>query len=249
MVSVIEVGSDVHLVRASHTNFVLVRDGDEITLVDSGYPGDRDLVEESLAHLGLGVGALAGTVLTHGHVDHVGSAERLRRDAGVPVHCHVAEVPNVRDEVREVISTGDVLSRAWRPKVLGFALNATMRGALGPFPAVTELEPFGDDGPLDLPGAPQVVHTPGHTSGHVCLHLPDRGVLLSGDALITVDVWDDSRRGPQVIRHLFNADHEQAIASLDVIAGIEADVVVPGHGRPYRGTPAQAVAEARRALA
>lgn len=247
MLSMMEVAAGVHLVHASHTNFVLVRDGDEVTLVDSGYPGDRDLVETSLARLDLGVSDLAGTVLTHGHVDHVGSAERLRRDAGVPVHCHVEEAPNVRGERHEVIATSDVLSRSWRPKVLRFALNAARNGALAPYPSVTDPTTFAG-GPLDLPGSPTVLHTPGHTSGHVCLHLPDRGVLLSGDALITVDVWDRTRRGPQVIRDLFNADHAQAIASLDVLAGVEADVVVPGHGRPYRGTPAQAVAEARRAL-
>lgn len=247
MLSVVEVGSGVHLVHASHTNFVLVREGDEVTLVDSGYPGDRDLVEESLAHVGLGVGALAGTLLTHGHVDHLGSAERLHREAGVPVHCHAAEERNARGEVREVIGTGEVLARTWRPKVLAFALNAALHGALGPFPGVTDPTTF-TEGPLDLPGAPRPLHTPGHTSGHVCVHLPDRGVLLTGDALITVDVWDPSRRGPQLIRERFSADQRQAIASLDVIERVEADAVVPGHGRPYRGTPAAAVAEARRAL-
>lgn len=247
MLSMLEVASGVHLVHASHTNFVLVREGDEVTLVDSGYPGDRDLVETSLAHLDLGVSNLAGTVLTHGHVDHVGSAERLRRDAGVPVHCHAEEAPNVRGDRHEVIPTPDVLVRAWRPKVLAFGLNAARNGALAPYPAVAELLTF-TDGPLDLPGSPEVLHTPGHTSGHVCLHLADRGVLLSGDALITVDVWDNSRRGPQLIREPFNLDQTRAVASLDVIEEVEADVVVPGHGRPYRGTPAQAVAEARRAL-
>lgn len=247
MVTVHEVASGVHLVHASHTNFVLVREGDEITLVDSGYPGDRDLVEESLSRLGLGIGALGGTLLTHGHVDHLGSAERLRRDAGVPVHCHVDEEPNVRGEDREVISTGDLLVRLWRPAVFTFVLSAVRKGALAPFPGVAEVTTF-TGGTLDLPGAPQVLHTPGHTSGHVCVHLPDRGVLITGDALITVDLWDEASRGPQLINELFTHDQEQAIGSLDLIAGVAADIVVPGHGRPYRGTPAQAVAEVRRRL-
>jgi glyoxylase-like metal-dependent hydrolase (beta-lactamase superfamily II) len=92
-----------------------------------------------------------------------------------------------------------------------------------------------------------VVHTPGHTDGHVGLHLPDRGLLLSGDALITVDVWDESRRGPQLIQPPFNHDHAQAMATLDRYAELEAEVVVPGHGEVHRGSPRDAVLLARAA--
>lgn len=243
---VLEVADGVHYVEASHTNFLLVREGEEVTLVDSGYPKDRELLEASLRTIGRRVADVAAMVLTHAHVDHLGSAEWLRATHGVPVHCHEAEAPQARGELREAISQRDLAVRLWNPAVVAFVVNAISKGALNP-EHLTAVATFADGESLDVPGTPVAIHTPGHTRGHAALHLPDRGVLIAGDALLTVDLWRRSRRGPQLIRAPFNADHEQALASLARLETLEADVVVPGHGRPYRGTPAQAVAEARAA--
>ncbi|MGA9596939.1 MAG: MBL fold metallo-hydrolase, partial [Acidimicrobiia bacterium] len=183
-------------------------------------------------------------VLTHGHSDHLGSAERLRREHGVPVLCHGTEVPVARGEITQRISVME-LRRAWRPKVFRFALNAIRRGGLRS-EHVTDISTFEDGETIDVPGKPVVVFTPGHTQGHCSLHLPERGVVITGDALITVDLWDPERRGPQPVRYQFNHDHPRAIASLDRLGDLEADVLVPGHGRPWRGSPRDAVETARR---
>lgn len=242
---VLEVGSQVYFVEASHTNFILIVDGDEVTLGDSGYPKDRDLVETSVREVGRSLSDVAAVLLTHAHVDHLGSAEWLRQDFGVPVHCHTDEAAQAHGELEQRISEQDILVRLWRPGVLMFLLNVVARGGLNPT-HVAEVTTFSDGAHLDVPGQPVAVHTPGHTSGHVGFHLPDRGVLITGDALITVDVWDRSDRGPQVIRAPFNHDHNQAVDSLQRFEELDAQAVVPGHGRPYRGSPAQAVQEARR---
>lgn len=239
-----EVAAGVWHVRASHTNFVLVRDGGSVTLIDTGFPGDRQLLEYAIGLAGGRPADLSALLLTHAHVDHTGSAEWLRAAHRVPVRCHGQEVPNALGEVHEVISTTEVLVRAWRPKVLLFALNAARNGGLAPTP-LEEVDPFTDEEPLGVAGGPVPVHTPGHTSGHTSYHLPGRGVLVAGDALITVDVWDHGRTGPQLIRPLFNQDHERADRSLDRLVGLDAEVVLPGHGAPFRGSPAAAVEMAR----
>lgn len=241
-----EVASGVYWVEASHTNFVLVVEGRDVTLVDSGYPKDAVTVDAAVAKIGHSLGDVLAMVLTHGHVDHKGSAERLRREHHVPIHCHTNEAPIARGELKQQISTWE-LRRAWKPKIFRFAWNAIRNGGLRP-EHVTDVTTFGDGETIDVPGQPVVVFTPGHTQGHCALHLGDRGALLVGDALITVDLWDPDRRGPQVVRRQFNFDHEQAIRSLDRLEEIEADVVVPGHGGPWRGSPRQAVAEARKGL-
>ena len=240
-----EVASQVHVVTGSHTNFVLVVDGDEVTVVDSGYPRDRGLLETAIRHIGRSLGDVTAMLLTHAHVDHIGSAEWMRQDLGVPIHCHTDEAAHARGEREERISERDILVRLWRPGVLLFLLNVVARGGLHP-PHVAEVTTFSDRQPLDVPGHPVAVHTPGHTRGHVGFHLPERGVLLAGDALVTVDVWDRSDRGPQMIRAPFNHDHAQAVDSLQRLEELQAQVVVPGHGRPYHGTPSEAVREARR---
>lgn len=239
-----EVTAGVWHVTASDTNFVLVRDGDSVTLIDTGYPGDRQLLEHAIGLAGGRPADLSALLLTHAHVDHTGSAEWLRAAHGVPVRCHGQEVANALGEVHEAISTTEVLVRAWRPKVLLFTLNAARNGALTPTP-LEHVDPFTDEEALDVAGAPVPVHTPGHTSGHTSYHLPDRGVLVAGDALITVDVWDHGRTGPQLIRPIFNQDHERADRSLDRLVDLDAEVVLPGHGAPFRGSPAAAVELAR----
>jgi len=83
-----EVAGGVFLVEGSRTNFVLVVDGAELTMIDSGYPKDRDLVDTAVTKIGRSLADVHALVLTHGHPDHTGSAERLRSDHDVPVHCH-----------------------------------------------------------------------------------------------------------------------------------------------------------------
>lgn len=240
---VTEVGPGVHHVEASHCGFAIVVDGGEVTLVDSGYPRDRGLVSAALEQVGRSLVDVSATVLTHAHVDHLGSAEWLRRQHGVPVHCHLQEAPQARGEVEQRISERDLVVRLWRPGVLAFVLNVVAKGGLRP-EHVVEVTTFEDGTALDVPGRPVPVHTPGHTTGHVGFHLPERGVLVTGDALVTVDVWNRADRGPQLIHAPFNHDHAQATDSLGRFSELDAQAVVPGHGRPYRGTPAQAVAEA-----
>lgn len=240
-----QVADGVHVVEASHTNFVLVRDGNEVTVVDSGYPRDRRLLEAAVREVGRNLEDVTAVLLTHAHVDHLGSAEWLRSSFGIPVHCHLAEAPMARGEVEERISERDILLRLWRPGVARFLANVVVSGGLRP-QHLAEVTTFADEEVVDVPGRPVAVHTPGHTSGHVAFHLPERGVLLSGDALITVDVWDTSRRGPQLIRAPFNHDHGEAVDSLARLEHLVADVVVPGHGRPFTGSPAEAVAATRR---
>lgn len=241
-----EVARAVFRVEGSHNNFVLIVDGTDVTMVDSGYPKDRDLVDASVAKIGRSLADIQAMVLTHGHVDHKGSAERLRIDHEVAVYCHEREVRLSRGDIKQQISMWE-LRRAWRPKIFKFAVNAIRRGGLQP-KHVSDLSTFDDNEEIDVPGKPIAIFTPGHTEGHCGIHLPEAGVLISGDALITVDLWDPEHRGPQVMRREFNYDHAQAIQSLGRFTELEADVIVPGHGEPWRGDTHAAVALARALL-
>lgn len=237
-----QVSTNVFWVGGSHAGFALVIDGDAVTVVDSGYPRDRDLLDASVSQIGKTLSDVRAVVLTHGHADHKGSAERLRRDHLATVYCHTEEAALARGEIEQRISLLE-LRRAWRPKIFSFALNAIRSGGLRS-EHVGDVTTFEDAETLDVPGRPDVVFTPGHTQGHCSLHLPDEGVLIAGDALITVDLWDPDRVGPQLIRRQFNFDHDQATRSLERLAALDADVLVPGHGRPWRGKPKDAVERA-----
>jgi glyoxylase-like metal-dependent hydrolase (beta-lactamase superfamily II) len=111
---------------------------------------------------------------------------------------------------------------------------------------IAEVTPFAGDEPLDVPGRPRPVHTPGHSNGHVALHFPDRGVLLTGDALCT---WNPltGRPGPQVMPAGLAVSSAAEMESLARLEGLEAGMLVPGHGEPWTEGVDAAVARAREA--
>ncbi len=128
-----------------------------------------------------------------------------------------------------------------------FVLNAVSNGG-AKIDRVSEPQTFTDTmGPLDLPGHPTPIFTPGHTSGHCAFHLPDRGVLITGDALITQDPLTRAI-GPRLLHKAFNHDQAGAVRSLSRLLELEADVVAPGHGELFHGSPAEAVEQALAAL-
>jgi glyoxylase-like metal-dependent hydrolase (beta-lactamase superfamily II) len=240
-VEVDELSPGVWHARAKHVGWVLVVEGEEVTLVDTGYPGDRDRVIASLAKVGRSPADVAAIVLTHAHPDHLGSAEYFRSVQYKPVLVHEREVSNATGQRIEQVSIATLLSMVWRPDVAVWvrdlvALKAARAERLGAVDTFTT-------GVLDIPGRPVPVPTPGHTSGHSCFHLPERGALLVGDAL-TTDHALVHVPGPQLLPAFFNHDNEQALASLQTLSDLDADVVLPGHGPAFSGSPADAVAAA-----
>lgn len=237
-VEVTEVAPGVHHARAKHVTWTLVTEGPTVTLVDTGYPRDRERLLRSLELVRRRPSEVDAVVLTHGHPDHLGSAEHLRQVHGVPVLAHRMEVPNATGARVEQVSERALLRRAWRPAVLRWSVEIVRLGATR-VERVPVLRDIGEE-TLDVPGRPVVVHTPGHTSGHCALHLPDRGVLLVGDAMMTEHAVR-RQRGPQLLPAFFNEDDGLARRSLELLRPLEAEVVVPGHGPAFRGTPARAV--------
>ena len=94
------------------------------------------------------------------------------------------------------------------------------------------------------PGSPVPVLAPGHTSGHTIYHLPDRGVVISGDALITGHLTSPVS-GPQLLPQWFDHDRAAAAESLRIIGELDADILLPGHGPIHHGSVAEAAATAR----
>ncbi|MFE6622334.1 MBL fold metallo-hydrolase [Streptomyces sp. NPDC057740] len=238
-----QVADGTYLVHGSNTNWVILTEGDAFTLIDTGYPGDRPKLLASLAEVGGSPEAVTAVLITHAHTDHLGNAEYLNATHGTPIYLHEAEVPHARREFLHQVNVGTVLKNGWRPGVLPWAIHAIRSGGTAHVP-VTASEPFPSAGPLDLPGRPVPVHTPGHTDGHCAYHLPDAGVLIAGDALVSGH--PTSRiKGPQLLPDMFHRERAQAVASLEVLEGLKGEVLLPGHGPLHRGSVQEAALQAR----
>ncbi|MFI8868350.1 MBL fold metallo-hydrolase [Streptomyces sp. NPDC053707] len=209
----------------------LVDTPDGITLIDAGLPGHwRDLQRE-LRSLGKSADDIRGLVLTHGDSDHIGFAERLRSEHGVPVYVHAADAVRARTGDKPKVAVGPMRPGA----TLGFFGYSLRKNGLRTR-YVGDVTEFGDGDVLDLPGRPEIVGMPGHSPGSVAVHVPVADAVFVGDALTTRHVLT-GRTGPQSAP--FTDDPAEALDSLDRIAGLPASWVLPGHGAPWRVSPGE----------
>lgn len=236
-----DLGSGVFLVQARDVNWVLVRDGDDVTAIDSGYPGYWSAFEASVRAIGCQLQDIRAVLLTHAHVDHTGAVTTMYERYGTPVYMDAVEVPHARRDVLEQAGPADVARNAWRPGVLPWAMRIARAGAMSDHP-IEHAAPFPHSGALDLPGHPVPVPTRGHTSGHCAYLLDAAGVVATGDALVTAHAVT-RRHGPQVLPGYFNSG--DVVRGLDTLAAQPADRIAPGHGPAMHVPIADAVQQAR----
>jgi glyoxylase-like metal-dependent hydrolase (beta-lactamase superfamily II) len=224
----------------SFVNAYLLEEAGEVTIIDAGLPGYYRDIPRELAAMGRTVADVRALLLTHGHSDHIGFAERLRRERQVPVSVHEADAALARGEVpNPAKGTGPTRLGP----LLGFLWFSMLRGGLRT-PKLREVATFGDGAALDVPGSPRVILTPGHTPGSAVLHVAALDVLFVGDALATYAVTTGAH-GPRVAP--FTADAAQAVASLARLEEVSAGLVLPGHGDPWTGGVQEAVRRVRQA--
>ena len=171
-------------------------------------PGDE--ISRILAMLQRHTLRVTQIVITHGHIDHIAGASRLKALTGAPIlyNSHDVELARMMD------------------------FQATLLG----LPSVPEVPPPDDtleDGRiLTLAAAPdstqpsltgQVLHTPGHTQGSICLYLPDQSLLIAGDTLFAGSIGRTDLPGGDTATLLRSIHHK-------LLALPDATRVIPGHG-------------------
>lgn len=217
----------------------LVVDDSGALLIDAGIPGQWPELLAELDTLGLTPADLRGVVLTHGDSDHLGFAERLRREHGVPIHVHSDDADRALGGPkpktgREPFRLGATARFLW------FTLR---RGGLrSEHPREVVRIEAGSS--LPLPGAPEIISMPGHSPGSIAVHVPAVDAVFVGDALTTRNVLTGVE-GPAAAP--FTDDPAAALAALERIAALGARWVLPGHGAPWSGGVEEAVRRIRAA--
>jgi len=240
----LNVAEGVHRIEDANTNWFIVEEDGRLLVVDAGVPSSWDSLHEALGRLGRRPEDIEAIVLTHAHFDHVGFAERARRELGVPVYVHENDVPLTAHPWRYDHERRRAPYFATQPRALPIVATFLRHRAFWPPPlrAVVRFE----RGVLPVPGAPRVVPTPGHTHGHCALHFPDRDAVIAGDALVTLDPYT-GRTGPRLVARAATVDSDRNLRTLDALAATGARTVLVGHGEPWTGGVEAAVAQARAA--
>lgn len=220
-VEVRELRSGLHLLRFSVGQAYLWADDDGTTLIDAGPSGAGRLVARALKDLGRQPQDVRRIVLTHFHEDHAGGAGEFAALSGAPVLVHRRDAPYVRGRA----AGPEPVCEDWE-----LPLRAAASKRLPPRPArpvlprhVVELT-HGQR--LGFGGGARVVAAPGHTWGSIAVHLPEHGVLFTGDAVAASPV------DGTVMRGVFNLDGEAATRSLCELAALDIGTACFGHGDP-----------------
>ncbi len=235
-----KIADGLHRVGPGLVSCYLVEEAGGVTVVDAGMPGFFSELLAELAAMGRGPEDIRALILTHGHSDHIGFAERLRRERNVPVSIHELDAAMARGEDKGGARSAGPVKPLPMLRFLWFGIR---KGALRT-PTIGEVATFGDGATLDVPGSPRVILVPGHSPGSSALHVPSRDALLVGDAIATQSVAGGAV-GPMIAP--FSADPAQALASLGRLEEIEAHWVLPGHGQPWTGGMGEAVRRIRAA--
>ncbi|OLT45907.1 Zn-dependent hydrolase [Saccharomonospora sp. CUA-673] len=237
------VADGIHRIEHAHVNWFLVEDDDGVTVVDAGLPTSWDRLRGAMAEVGRPLRDITALLLTHGHFDHLGIAERLRSELDVPVLVHDNDVPLTRHPRRYGRARPVSTYLATQFRALPLAAGLLRNRAWWPRP-VREVHRLREK-QLTVPGGPRVVFTPGHTLGHCAFHFPDRDAVIAGDAVVTLDPYR-ATTGPRIVSGAATADPERALESLDGIADTGARTVLVGHGRPWTDGAERMVELARR---
>jgi len=240
----VQVRKGVHRLTNGVSNFYLLEDGGKLVLVDAGAPGDWNQFASAVAALGAKLDDLEAVLVTHAHSDHTGFAERARTTADATVWVHQADAA-VAKGAKPPKNDGKATAYLLRAEFYRTLFGLLRRGGARIVP-VKAVSTFADGETLDLPGQPRVVHTPGHTPGSSALFLERQGVLLTGDSLVTRNPLT-GRLGPQIMPSGLNQDTDEALRSLDVLNGVPAEVLLPGHGEPWTEGAAEATRRAHAA--
>ncbi|MDR2166354.1 MAG: MBL fold metallo-hydrolase [Clostridiales bacterium] len=155
------IAENVEMLRVGGLNLTLVWDDESLVLADAARPGQADEIAEAIAAAGFAAENLTHIVLTHQDMDHIGSVRDLLKIApNAQILAHVDEAPFM-DGRAAMTKSGEILAEELR-----FSVNHELT----------------DGEILPIAGGIKIIHTPGHTPGHICLLLQKSGIMVLGDS-------------------------------------------------------------------
>jgi glyoxylase-like metal-dependent hydrolase (beta-lactamase superfamily II) len=223
MSAIEEIFPHIYAVPLGYVNAFLLAEEDGLTLIDAGLRGNERKIWQAIGAIDRGRGDVRQVLVTHHHADHVGSLAAIKEASGAEAYVHPLDAPIVAGEKpRPPANRGSITGRLFGRLIERLPMYR-------PTPTPTDHE-INDGDELPIGGGVRVIHTPGHTAGHVSFLVEGHGgVLFAGDAAGNVF----GRIGKPLL--MYTEDMDEAKASMRKLAALEFDTACFGHGRVLKG--------------
>ena len=215
----IRITNGVFQVRAIGARVTVLVQDKEVVLVDAGSKGSLGMISAGLEAEGLSLDDVGKVIVTHHHPDHTGGLSELVQGRDIKVAAHGTEAA--------MIAGTETTPNPMQNRLLAMVSRPLVKRLTGPPVPVDyhlsdgDLVPFGYN--------INVVHLPGHTPGSIALHLPNKKIIIIGDALQYKFGWRLSLPAPGVTQQ-----PEEAIRSLTKLLALDFDTICFSHFPPKR---------------
>ena len=229
---------DMDMLGARNTIYpILIWDEAEATLVDTGYPGQFEHLKQAVIQAGVPFTQIRRVIITHQDWDHIGTLPDILAAQGGQVDflAHANEKPYIEGTLPYIKMTPERI--AARLQSLPEELRTEAAAMFKKIPTARITRTLVDGEKLPFHGGIDIIHTPGHTPGHVCLYLKSHRLLIAGDQL---RVENGLLVGPA---EMHTPDMPTALKSLTKLTHYDIDCVICYHGGLYGPNASSRIAE------
>ena len=218
----------------------LIWDDTTVILVDAGLPGQLQEIREKMSNAGVPFDKLNMVIVTHQDIDHIGGIPDILNDSDhkVKILAHDDDKPYIQGEKRlNKITPERMVQISAQLNALPEKQREAMKALFENPPKANVDKTLTDREELPHYGGITVIHTPGHTPGHICLYLKQNKTLIAGD---TMNIVDGELIGPNPQN---TPDMDSAIKSLKKFTQYDIKNVICYHGGLYSKDANQRIAE------
>jgi len=217
----LKITDHIYQISLGMVNAFLIEDKNGLTLIDTGYKNSTDKIFNAIEKAGKNPHDIKQIILTHAHPDHSGSAAALKAKLNVPVLAHVEDAKIIQQGI------GGRMPFVLTPGIVNWLVfNLLIKNGDSTIEKLQIDQKLQHNDVLPIAGGIQVIHTPGHSAGHIVLLVKEQGVLIAGDICANVMGLDLS---------VVYEDRVLGIQSILKTADLDFSIAAFGHGNPLKG--------------